>query len=103
MEIALKECELAMVGCKNGSEPRKFVKQLRVVAKIVDAVRIEYDQTVIRQTPNEARKKLLHVAIPPQTRSNDPAMNGLFPSFYLSHPFVQHRSNFLRGANKFLL
>jgi hypothetical protein len=52
MKIALKESELTVVGCKNSSKSSKFTKQLRMVAKIVDAIRIEYDQTVIRQAPN---------------------------------------------------
>lgn len=63
-------------------------KNLRVLGKIVNSIRVKYDNFVPSYMLHKEGKELMHVGITAKTRAYDPAMNGFLPGFYLLDPLL---------------
>lgn len=63
-------------------------KDLRMLSKIVNPIRIKNNNFVPSYVLHKQRKELMHVRITAKTRAYDPAMNGFFPGFYLLDPLL---------------
>lgn len=87
---ALQDGKLSVVGGEDGFEAGELVKEVRVVAEIVDAIGVEDYDGIVGQVLYEQRQEFLHVSVSAEPGPDDPTIDGLFPPLQLVGPLQRH-------------
>lgn len=61
-----------------------------MLAEVIDAICVEYNQAAVWQTFDQLREEFLHVEISAKSRAYHPAVDGFFPGFDFGGPLMQH-------------